>query len=168
MRAFLIGLIALFCAACAQATVGGGRISVPLPEGQPHTAWPFPQAPRGSAIAPPGARAAPSTQAAPPEGTGPGGIDFGHWRGAEPAVYSPTFQTQLRARYAGRDSAAMQADLAANGFACENGGAVLQCRIEIMDHACDYVWYVTMEQGQTSPSAGLDQRCLGAHASRSR
>src|SRR5262249_50705084 len=153
MRVLLAAVFALSVAACAG---GGGlgapvqsgtTVHVPINEPAPNTAWPFPQAPRGSAIPPPQA-AAPATQAAPPEGPGAGGLDFGRWRSADPATYSPQFQTQIRQRFAGRDAAAIRADLEHNGFVCE-AGAGLQCRLETLERQCAYNWYVVVEQGQS-------------------
>lgn len=119
---------------------------------------PFPVE-RGSALPPPAM--ADSTQAAPPEGAGAGGIDFGQWRSAEPAAYGQSFRFQLRDRFAGQQRATIQADLERNGFACENG-ARLQCRIEIMERQCAVDWYVVYERAGAEPIAGFDKMCLGA------
>ncbi len=118
---------------------------------------PFPVA-RGSAPPPPSAGA---SQAAPPEGVSPAGIEFGQWRQADPAQYAPAFQTQMRSRLAGKSAAQIRADLEANGFACEDAQR-LDCRIEIMERACAYDWYVVLERNQSAPVAGFDQMCLGA------
>jgi hypothetical protein len=120
-------------------------------------ASPFP-AERGAAPPPPETGA---TQQAPPEGRGVGGFDFGAWRSAEPGAYAAAFETQVRARSAGRDRQAIERDLEANGFACETG-ARLDCRIEIMERQCAYDWYVVLEQGRSQPVAGYDVMCLGA------
>ncbi len=117
---------------------------------------PFPVE-RGSAPPPPALGAA---HAAPPEGEAPGGIDFGQWRNADPALYAPAFQNQMRTRFAARSSAQIAADLEANGFACENG-AQLDCRIEIMERQCAKDWYVVVERG-SELVAGFDVMCLGA------
>jgi len=101
-----------------------------------------------------------SGQTAPPEGRAAGGLDFGQWRGADPAVYAPALQTQVRARYAGQSAAQIRTDLEANGFACEDG-ARLDCRIEIMERQCAHDWYVVVEPGR-EPVAGFDVMCLGA------
>lgn len=117
---------------------------------------PFPVE-RGTAPPPP----ATAGQSAPPEGAASGGLDFGQWRQADPAVYGPAFQTQLRARYAGQDAAAIRADLEANGFRCEDQTR-LDCRIEIMERQCAFDWYVVVERTRPEPIAGFDQMCLGA------
>lgn len=148
MRAITLIMAAAVLAACAGAS-GGERLD-PLP---------FPVE-RGSAMPPPAASAAPG-QSAPPEGQGAGGLDFGQWRSADPAAYAPSFQQQLRTRYAGQDAAALKASLEANGFACEESGR-LDCRIEIMERQCAYDWYVVLERGRAEPVAGFDQMCLGA------
>ena len=113
---------------------------------------------RGTALPPPAS--VQEGRAAPPEGPGAGGLDFGRWRGADPAVYAPAFQTQVRARYTGQSSSAIRTDLEANGFACEDGGR-LDCRIEIMERQCAHDWYVVVERGR-EPVAGFDLMCLGA------
>lgn len=142
------GFLLVIAALAACSTTGGGdSADAPLP---------FPVE-RGSALPPPG-DAAPA-QSAPPEGAGPGGIDFGQWRNADPAIYAPAFQTQIRIRYAGQDAAAIRADLERNGFTCGQSGR-LDCRIEIMERQCAVDWYVVVERGQ--PVAGFDRMCLGA------
>lgn len=113
---------------------------------------------RGTALPPPAA--AEARQSAPPEGQGPGGIDFGQWRGADPAVYAPALQTQVRARYANQEISYIRADLERNGFACTESGR-LDCRIEIMERQCAHDWYVVVERGR-EPVAGFDLMCLGA------
>lgn len=115
---------------------------------------------RGSAPPPPAEANARQAQA-PPEGQAAGGLDFGQWRQADPAQYAPAFQRQIRARLAGMSQEQVQADLLANGFACESG-ARLDCRIEIMERECGIDWYVVMERGRPEPVAGFDVMCLGA------
>lgn len=135
-------------AACATAA------SDPELDGGPS---PFPVQP-GTAMPPPTQSA---RQAAPPEGRAAGGLDFGQWRTADPAVYAPALQAQVRQRYAGRGDQDIQADLVANGFACENATR-LDCRIEIMDGQCAVDWYVVVERNRPEPIAGFDKMCLGA------
>lgn len=143
---YLVVIAAL--AACSTPVGGAGDpANAPLP---------FPVE-RGSALAPPDARAA--AQGAPPEGAGPGGIEFGQWRAADPAQYAPAFQTQINTRYANQSNADIRADLERNGFACTDSGR-LDCRIEIMERQCAVDWYVVVERGQ--PVAGFDRMCLGA------
>jgi hypothetical protein len=146
MKAWIIAA-ALLLGACAS---GGG------PPEEAAAPSPFPVQ-RGTAPPPPAASAG---QAAPPEGRGPGGLDFGQWRSADPAQYAPAFQTQMRARFAGREAGAVRQDLEANGFACEDS-ARLDCRIEIMERQCGFDWYVVVERG-AAPVAGFDVMCLGA------
>lgn len=114
---------------------------------------------RGTALPPPAASAGPG-QTAPPEGAGAGGLDFGRWRGADPAVYAPAFQNQVRERFANQEVSYIRADLERNGFACTQGGR-LDCRIEIMERECAHDWYVVVERGDR-PVAGFDVMCLGA------
>lgn len=142
------GFLLVIAALAACSTTGGGDSGdAPLP---------FPVE-RGSALPPPGGAA--QAQSAPPEGAGPGGIDFGQWRNADPATYAPAFQSQIRTRFAGQDAAAIRADLESNGFTCNQTGR-LDCRIEIMERQCAVDWYVVVERGQ--PVAGFDRMCLGA------
>ncbi len=150
MRVLVLAAIAVALAACATGgsnddTVSGG-------------ASPFPVE-RGSALPPPAPSANGAT--APPEGRSPGGIDFAQWRGADPAVYGPAFQTQIRRRYAGQSNDQIRADLVANGFACEDGER-LDCRIEIMERQCAHDWYVVVDRTRSEPVAGFDLMCLGA------
>lgn len=119
---------------------------------------PFPVE-RGSALAPP--QASDGSQATPPEGAGPGGLDFGQWRSADPATYAPAFQEQVRSRYANQEISYTRADLERNGFACEQSGR-LECRIEIMERQCAIDWYVVVERAGAQPIAGHDVMCLGA------
>lgn len=164
MRAIVLGLTALALAACSQTVVSGGVARTPLPS-TAQSEWPFPQAPRGSAIAPPGAGAA--AQSAPPEGAGAGGIDFGRWRSADADAYSAQFQTQMRARYANQEVSYIRSNLQANGFACEEGGTLtLQCRIEISERQCSYDWYVVLDREHAPPAAGFDAVCPQTRTSR--
>ena len=117
---------------------------------------PFPVE-RGTAPPPPAAVG----QSSPPEGAGPGGVDFGQWRQADPAAYAPAFQSQMRARDANQQTSQIRADLEANGFRCENDTR-LDCRIEIMDRECAVDWYLVVERGRSEPIAGFDRMCLGA------
>ncbi len=149
MRIFLVAAVAAL-AACASGP-GGGAASSDAPN-------PFPVA-RGSALPPPSP--ATNDQSAPPEGATAGGLDFGQWRGADPAVYGPAFQSRVRARYAGQSNAQIRADLEANGFACREGEP-LHCRIEIMERQCAVDWYVVVERASAEPIAGHDVMCLGA------
>ena len=146
MRILIIAVVAAL-AACA---VGGD----PEVEAGPS---PFPVE-RGTAPPPPQESA---SHRAPPEGAGPGGIDFGQWRQADPAVYGPAFQNQVRQRYTGRSTAQIRTDLEANGFACQDAQR-LDCRIETMERQCAFDWYVVLERNRPEPAAGFDIMCLGA------
>lgn len=148
MRIWLLALAAGLAACAAR---------IPLPADDGLRPLPFPVA-RGSALPPPTQA---GRQAAPPEGVGPGGVDFGQWRSADPAVYTPAFQTQMRTRLSSLTRAEVAADLAANGFACEDGER-LDCRIEIMERECAFDWYVVLEAGRAEPIAGFELMCLGA------
>ena len=148
MRVIFLAVIAACCAGFAAAQ--------PV-ENIPNDPSPFPVQ-RGTAPAPP---ADAHAQTAPPEGVGAGGVDFGQWRSANPRAYEASFGSQLRARLAGKDAAAIQADLEQNGFACENA-ARLDCRIEITDHQCAYEWYVVVEHNVAEPVAGYDVACAAA------
>ena len=114
----------------------------------------FPVA-RGTAPAPPEPNA--PAHAAPPQGVAAGGIDFGQWRSADVETYASAFKTQVAAREGGRDAAVIQADLQANGFACEQGGR-LDCRIEITEGACEQDWYVVVDDTGLHP--GYEKVCL--------
>lgn len=146
MRVMVIALVALLNA-CA---TGGGDEPVSGPS-------PFPVQ-RGQALPPPTETAV----SAPPEGAAPGGIDFGQWRRADPAIYAPAFQSQIRQRFVGQTNAELRASLEANGFACEDERR-LDCRIEIMERQCAFDWYVVLERGAREAVAGFDQMCLGAN-----
>lgn len=149
MRIILTLAVVAALAACA---------STGDPSADPDAApSPFPVE-RGTAPPPP---AQAGRQAPPPESAGAAGLDFGQWRSADPAAYAPAFQQQVQSRLAGRAAAAIQADLEANGFACENGQR-LDCRIEIMERQCAFDWYVVLERGRAEPTAGFDVMCLGA------
>lgn len=147
MRRLLVVMI-LALAACA---TGGAE---PEPASGPS---PFPVA-RGTAPPPPSAGPG---QSAPAEGRAAGGVDFGAWRSADPAVYAPAFQRQMRTRLEGRGEAQIRTDLESNGFRCEDGQR-LDCRIEVMERQCAFDWYVVAERGAREPIAGFDVMCLGA------
>lgn len=151
MRTLVVMAVALGLAACA---ASGGSSQVGAENS------PFPVA-RGSALPPPATAQSASRQAAPPQGVGPGGLDFGQWRSADPAVYGPALQTQVRQRLAGKSAAEMRADLEANGFVCATSRQ-LECRIEIFERQCAHDWYVVVEQASPAPIAGYDVMCLGA------
>jgi hypothetical protein len=144
-------IVAAFAALAACASTGAPNLSGDTPN-------PFPVE-RGSALPPP--ELSQSAQPAPPEGEGPGGFDFGQWRGADPASYAPAFQERVRARYADQEISYIRADLERNGFACEQSGR-LECRIEIMERQCAVDWYVVVERAGAQPIAGHDVMCLGA------
>ena len=146
--------VLVFAAFAALAACASGGASV----GSQEAANPFPVE-RGSALAPPEPGRA--GQTAPPEGTGAGGLEFGQWRGADPAAYAPPFQERVRARYANQEVSYIRADLERNGFACEQSGR-LECRIEIMERQCAIDWYVVVERAGAQPIAGHDVMCLGA------
>lgn len=148
MRALILALAAFVCACAA-----GGRATV-----AGETPSRFPVA-RGTAPAPP--TQASNNQSAPAEGRSAAGVDFGQWRSADPGVYAPAFQAQMRQRLAGRSWAQIQADLVANGFACETASR-LDCRIEIMERQCAFDWYVVLERAEAEPVAGFEIMCLGA------
>lgn len=144
-------VFAAFVVLAACASGGAPSVSADSPN-------PFPVE-RGSALPPPedGQRG----QTAPPEGAGAGGLDFGQWRNADPAVYAPAFQERVRARYANQEVSYIRADLERNGFACEQSGR-LECRIEIMERQCGIDWYVVVERSGAQAVAGHDVMCLGA------
>jgi len=144
MRELAIALVALAGACAAGPNSDAGPPAFP--------------AQRGTALPPP----EPSGATAPPEGTAAGGIDFGRWRQADPAVYGPAFQSQVRARYDDQELSYIRADLERNGFRCEDDRR-LDCRIEIMERQCAFDWYVVLERGASAPAAGFDLMCLGAN-----
>ncbi|MEQ1617905.1 MAG: hypothetical protein ABL883_06130 [Terricaulis sp.] len=149
MRIPALIAVALALAACASGP-SAGEAGEEMPS-------PFPVA-RGSLSAPPPET---SGHTAPPEGVAVGGVDFGAWRSADPAVYAPAFAAQMRRRFAGRPAAAIKAELEGNGFVCSEG-ARLDCRVEIMERQCAHDWYVVLERGAAEPAAGFDVMCLGA------
>lgn len=150
LKVWRVAAVAMLSAFAAGAAVATELDAEPAPS-------PFPVQPGTAAPPPPQS----VWQAAPPEGLGPGGIDFGPWRSADPSRYAPAFQSQVRQRYANRSTEDIRADLAANGFACENASR-LDCRIEIMERECAMDWYVVVERGRPEPIAGFDVMCLGA------
>ncbi|MET0183610.1 MAG: hypothetical protein ABW199_12070 [Caulobacterales bacterium] len=149
MKSILMGLALAACAATAAFAQASA----------PGSATPF-RIQRGTAIAPPGV-AVNTGQTAPPEGVGPGGINFAQWKSADPSLYGPAFEAQMRQRYSARTAADARADLEANGFSCAQS-TVMQCRIEIMDQGCAKDWYVVFEPRRSEPVAGFDSMCLGA------
>jgi hypothetical protein len=115
---------------------------------------PFPVE-RGSGLPPPEPA---SAHGAPPEGRAAGGFDFGQWRSEDPIVYANAFQSQIEARVRGREPGEAKADLQGNGFVCAEGARV-DCRIEIVDNACSFDWYVVIENGTAAPITGFDRLC---------
>lgn len=149
--------VLMFAALLALSACASGGAEVSRDQG-PDGEFPF-AVERGTALPPP--TDATGAGHAPPQGAGAGGLDFGQWRGADPAAYAPAFQTRVRERFAGRDRAAIKTDLEANGFACQDGER-LECRIEIMEQQCAVDWYVVVERNRAEPVAGFDRMCLGA------
>jgi hypothetical protein len=147
MRILGIAALASLAACATQAPRIGAQSENPFP------------VERGSALPPP--QAAIGSQAAPPEGQGAGGFDFGRWRSDDAADYAARFQDQVRTRYANQEISYIRADLERNGFACEQSGR-LDCRIEIMERQCAIDWYVVVERAGAQPIAGHDRMCLGA------
>jgi hypothetical protein len=139
-------------------TLGACVVRADLPQAQPRPAF---EDVRGQALPPP-AQSSAAARSAPPEGVAAGGFDFGQWRGADPAVYSPAFEARMTARLAGKSRDQAKADLESNGFACRDRGAALECRIEIMERQCAHDWYVALEPARAAPIAGFDLMCLGA------
>ena len=104
---------------------------------------------------------------APPEGVGPGGFDFGMWRGTNPGAYGESLQAKLRTREGGKSLAAVRADLEANGFSCleasQRAGArapALECRLAIEDRNCGVEWWAVLEEPAAAVKAGHDRMCL--------
>jgi len=162
MRMVFGALALMALAACTTGCSGGPARSIEVGNGGARADSVF-AANHGQAPAPP-AMGSGSGQTAPPEGVGPGGIDFGAWRSADPAIYGPAFEAQMAARFAESERRARaRVDLEANGFACrDRAGGVLECRIEIMEQQCAKDWYVAFESGRAQPRAGYDVMCLGA------
>lgn len=147
-------ILALAAASAAHAQARDPSLALP-----PSTENPF-VASRGTGPAPPAETH--RTGRAPPEGAGPGGINFGRWRNANPATYSPAFADQMAQRFASLDRAAARADLERNGFTCTDRPTALDCRIEIMEEGCAKDWYVALDDRRPRPYAGFDVMCLGA------
>jgi hypothetical protein len=111
--------------------------------------------------------AAASGAAAPPEGIGPGGLDFGLWRSANVGGYAESLEAKLRARLAGKSLAASRSDLEANGFACleprDRPGATrvpsLECRLAVTENRCAREWWAVIESPGEAPKAGYDVMC---------
>lgn len=158
MRALVFAAAAVLTLGAAPLSASWAQSPITIAPDPTEHASPFPVR-RGTAPRPP--EDAARGQTAPPEGAASGGIDFGAWRNADPNVYGPAFQTQIRARYANKNAAEIRTDLEANGFACEDGPR-LECRIEIMERQCGVDWYVVLENAERTPVAGHDVMCLGA------
>jgi len=148
--------LVLVAALAACATTSDVVNSVSGREGE--TPNPFPVQ-RGSAIAP--AAPAAAGRSAPPEGRS-GQVDFGQWRSADPAAYTPAWRAQMQTLISGADRATARAALTQAGFACNGSGERLDCRIEIMENQCAIDWYVVAEAGRRDVAAGFDKMCLGA------
>jgi hypothetical protein len=149
MRVLIIAFIAALAACASSAAPDDPRIDA--------GPSPFPVA-RGTAPPPPQESA---SHAAPPEGRAAGGIDFGQWRQADPAVYGPAFQAQIHARYGNQEVSHIRSDLEANGFVCQDERQ-LDCRIETTERSCAFGWYVVVERARNEPIAGFDVMCPGA------
>lgn len=101
----------------------------------------------------------------PPEGVGPAGVDFGQWRSANPQTYGLAFQARMRERLGGKPVSAARADLAANGFSCQEPrdrsglGPALDCRLAVRENGCDLEWWVVLEDAAAPAKAGRDAMC---------
>ena len=99
---------------------------------------------------------------APPEGRGPGGLDFGAWRAGPPQRISGAFAAEV-ARLAERGD--LQASLTANGFACREPigqGGRWVCARSALEGACGYDWTVTAAPQSAVPAARFTAHCLPA------
>jgi hypothetical protein len=111
--------------------------------------------------------AAVAATTAPPEGVGPGGLDFGLWRSANVTGYAESLEAKLRARLGGKSLAQSRADLEANGFAClearDRPGAArvpaLECRLAVSENRCEREWWAVIEDPATPVKAGYDVMC---------
>jgi len=105
--------------------------------------------------------------APPPEGVGPGGLDFGLWRSANVSGYADSLRAKLQVRLAGKTLAASRADLEANGFVCmeprDRPGAsrapALECRLAVSENRCEREWWAVMEEPGAALKAGYDVMC---------
>ncbi|MGE0046082.1 MAG: hypothetical protein AB7J28_07180 [Hyphomonadaceae bacterium] len=155
MRLAALALILVLAAPVAVAQAPDPDLALPPSADNPFVAS------RGTGPAPPSTLSA-RTGAAPPEGQGPGGIDFGRWRNANAATYNQAFEDQMAARYASMSRDQARADLERNGFGCRDRGAALECRIEITDSGCNKDWYVALDPQRPRPYAGFDVICARA------
>jgi hypothetical protein len=105
--------------------------------------------------------------AAPPEGVGPGGLDFGLWRSANVGGYAESLEAKIRARLAGKSLPAARSDLEANGFACleprdrpaASRAPALECRLAFTENRCAREWWAVIESPGEAPKAGYDVMC---------
>jgi hypothetical protein len=116
-------------------------------------------------LPPPSALVGPQ-RTAPPEGVAAGGLDFGPWRGANPASYGAAMQARIGARVDGKPVSAARADLEANGFACQEArerpaaeAPALECRLAIVERGCEIEWWAVREDPGAAVKAGHDVMC---------
>ena len=151
--------ISIISALALGALVAACAGAVELPQSQPRGVF---AETHGSAIAPPARAATVPASVAPPEGVGPGGLDFGQWRSADPEAYAQRFAAEVAAKTEGLSAEEAADFVHRNGFRCDASGRNIDCRLEIMDEACARDWYVVFPQGAMPPVAGADVMCLGA------
>jgi hypothetical protein len=106
-----------------------------------------------------------SSRPAPPEGVGPGGLDFGPWRGASTQAYGEAMRARIAARTDGKLLSVARADLEANGFSCVEArerspqAPALECRIQTTDRGCAVEWWAVREDPVAPVKAGYDVMC---------
>jgi hypothetical protein len=97
---------------------------------------------------------------APPEGKGPGGLDFGRWRSEAPQRTSGAFAAEVaRLSAQGEVRAALERD----GFGCfdpHRPGITLICTRSAIEGSCGYDWQVEIRAGAPSPAARFEAHCL--------
>jgi len=101
---------------------------------------------------------------APPEGRGPGGLDFGAWRTAAPQRTAGAFAAEIARLGAVGD---LRGALGADGFACFeprlSGGPVV-CARSALEGACGYDWTVEIARSNAPPKARFEAHCLPVRA----
>ena len=103
---------------------------------------------------------------APPEGRGPGGLDFGAWRSDAPQRTAGAFAAEIARLNAAGD---LHVALAADGFVCFeprlSGGPVV-CARSALEGACGYDWIVVIARSNAPPKARFEAHCLPVRAPR--
>lgn len=100
----------------------------------------------------------------PPEGAGPGGTDFGHWRRDAEGSVDSMFRSFIAKKYGPDDAARARVELEKDGFECRDGNRPEAQPVPELD--CTREYYVNDEIHAWTVAFWRDRKEPEAHYSR--